>query len=60
MLPGPTELIIIFAVLLLLFGSTKLPKLGGAIGEAIKNFRKGVSNDDKNLESKDQKEDAKH
>ena len=41
-MPGTTELIIIFAVLILLFGANKLPRLGGAIGESIKNFKRGL------------------
>lgn len=44
-LPGPTELIIIAGVVLLLFGARKLPQLGGAIGESIKNFKKGVKDE---------------
>lgn len=46
MLPGSTELLIIFCVALLIFGPSKLPKLGGAIGESIRNFRKGVRSQD--------------
>jgi sec-independent protein translocase protein TatA len=42
---GATELIIILAVVLLLFGSTRLPKLARSIGQASKEFRKGVSED---------------
>lgn len=42
MLPGGWEWLIILAVVVLLFGGSKLPKLGGALGESIKNFRKGV------------------
>lgn len=41
--PGPTELIIILVVVLLLFGSTRLPKLARSMGEASKEFKKGVS-----------------
>lgn len=44
-LPGPTELIIIAGVVLLLFGARKLPQLGGAIGESIKNFKKGIKDE---------------
>lgn len=40
---GPTELIIVLLVVLLLFGSTKLPKLARSIGEASKEFKKGVN-----------------
>lgn len=41
-IPGITELLVIFGVVVLLFGAKQLPKLGGAIGESIKNFRKGI------------------
>ncbi len=37
------ELIIVLAVVLLLFGSTRLPKLARSMGEASKEFKKGVS-----------------
>ena len=40
---GPFELIIILAVVLLLFGSTKLPKLAKSLGEAQKEVKKGVA-----------------
>ncbi|MGH9189728.1 MAG: twin-arginine translocase TatA/TatE family subunit [Acidimicrobiales bacterium] len=44
---GPTELIIILVVVLLLFGSTKLPKLARSIGEASQEFKKGVNEGNK-------------
>ncbi len=37
------ELIIVLVVVLLLFGSTRLPKLAKSIGEASKEFKKGVN-----------------
>jgi sec-independent protein translocase protein TatA len=45
-LPGMMELLVIFGVVLLLFGGKKLPQLGGAIGESIRNFKKGVKDED--------------
>jgi len=42
MIPGGFELVIILAVVVLLFGAKKLPQLGGAVGESIRNFKKGV------------------
>jgi len=56
-LPGLWELIVIFGVVVLLFGGKKLPELGGAIGEGIRNFKRGMSgDDDKKLpEDKDKK-----
>ncbi len=43
---GPTELLIILAIVLLIFGGTKLPKLARSLGEAKKEFE-ASSNDDK-------------
>jgi sec-independent protein translocase protein TatA len=39
---GLPELLIILAVVLLLFGSTRLPKLAKSLGQASKEFRRGV------------------
>jgi sec-independent protein translocase protein TatA len=39
---GPTELIIVLAIVLLLFGSTKLPKLARSLGQASNEFKKGI------------------
>lgn len=43
---GSTELIILAAILLLLFGGKKLPELTRGIGNAVKEFRKGLDDDD--------------
>ena len=39
---GPTELLIVLAIALLLFGGAKLPKLARSMGEASREFKKGV------------------
>ena len=39
---GAPELIIILVVVLLLFGSTRLPKLARSLGQASKEFKEGV------------------
>ncbi len=36
-----TEVLLIMAVLMLLFGATRLPQLGSSLGSAIRNFKKG-------------------
>ena len=40
---GAPELIIIALVVLLLFGATRLPKLGRSMGESISGFKKGLA-----------------
>lgn len=49
---GPMELIVIFLVILLLFGGRKLPELARSIGDSMKELRKGM-NDDKTAGKKD-------
>ena len=44
---GMPELIVIFVVALVVFGPSKLPELGKSLGEAIRGFRKSVSEADK-------------
>jgi sec-independent protein translocase protein TatA len=43
---GPTELIIILVIVLLLFGVGRLSKIGGELGRGIREFRSGLKDDD--------------
>ena len=43
---GPTELLIIIIVFVLLFGGKKIPDLAKGLGEGIKNFKNSVKNSD--------------
>ncbi len=43
---GPMEIIIILVIILLLFGGKKIPELMKGMGKGIKEFKKGVSEDD--------------
>jgi len=43
---GLTELIIIFAVLLLLFGATRIPQIARALGRSAREFKKGIDEDE--------------
>jgi sec-independent protein translocase protein TatA len=46
---GAPELIIIALVVLLLFGATRLPKLGRSMGESISGFKKGLNETDDDI-----------
>ena len=37
---GPTELILIFVIALLVFGPKKLPEIGRSVGKALREFKK--------------------
>jgi sec-independent protein translocase protein TatA len=42
---GPTELLIILVIVLLLFGVGRIGKIAGEIGASIRSFREGVNGD---------------
>lgn len=51
---GPYQVLIIVAVLVLLFGATKLPKLARSLGESARIFKaesKGLRDDDESAEA---------
>ncbi len=43
---GMQEILIILLVVVVLFGAKKLPEIGSGIGQAIKNFKKSVTEPD--------------
>lgn len=43
---GITELLVILAIVLLMFGSKKLPELADGMGKAIRNFKRGINAED--------------
>ena len=52
---GPTELIIILVIVLLLFGVGRIGKIGNELGSGIRSFREGLQGD-----KDESKEDAAH
>jgi sec-independent protein translocase protein TatA len=44
---GLPELLILLAIVILIFGVNKLPRLGKGLGEGIRNFRNSVRSDSK-------------
>ena len=52
---GTSELVIILVIVLLLFGSSRLPSLAKGMGESIRNFKKAVSDDAAEAEAEKKK-----
>ncbi len=50
---GTSELIIILVIALVIFGGSRIPQLGAALGKGIKNFKKGLSSIDEDEEKKE-------
>ena len=53
MMPGPFELIIILAIVILIFGGKRLKNLGSDLGGAIKGFKSSV----KDAETEEEEEE---
>lgn len=45
-MPGIPELLIIFFIVLIIFGAGKIPKIAKDIGSGIKEFKKAMNSDD--------------
>ena len=51
---GIWELLIILFIIVLLFGATRLPQIGGGLGKGIKNFKDAFKDaDSKDRDSRD-------
>ena len=55
---GVPELLIILVVVLLVFGSKKLPELARSLGQATKEFRKGTRDSSDSAEDKPTENDT--
>ena len=49
---GLGELLVILAIVLFLFGASRLPQVGKALGEGIREFKKAIGLQDKDEEKK--------
>jgi sec-independent protein translocase protein TatA len=49
---GLPEMLLIFVIIVLIFGTSRIPELGKGLGEGIRNFKKAIKNDDADAEKK--------
>ncbi len=49
---GPTELLLILAIVLVLFGGRKIPEIARGLGEGIRNFKESMRGSEKPSEEK--------
>lgn len=49
---GVPELVVIFLIVVVLFGASRLPQLGRGLGEGISNFKKGLSSGEEDARDK--------
>ena len=56
---GFTEGLLIAAIIILLFGAKKLPEFGKGMGEAMRNFKKGMQGEESEPDTKKNHEEKK-
>ncbi|NLN38746.1 MAG: twin-arginine translocase TatA/TatE family subunit [Smithella sp.] len=56
---GIPELLIILVIVLIIFGVGKLPQIGSALGQSIRNFKKSVSDQNDSTNPPTKKEEDK-
>ena len=56
---GIGELVVIFLVILLLFGAKRLPEIGSALGKAIKEFKRAAKDIQDEIKESPQDEQKK-
>lgn len=59
MSPGPWQIVIIAVVILVLFGASRLGDIGKGLGEGIRNFKKGITDDDTKGDKKEKEKKEK-
>lgn len=52
---GVPELMIVFLIIVVLFGASRLPQIGKGLGEGIRNFKKGMKAGDDNPDQIEEK-----
>ena len=57
MMPGPFELVIILAIVILIFGGKRLKNLGSDLGGAIKGFKSSVKDAETEEEEEEEEEE---
>ena len=56
---GPWQIVLIAVVIVVLFGASRLGDIGKGLGEGIRNFKKGIADEDgKKLSGDSEKKDG--
>ncbi|HKV09030.1 MAG TPA: twin-arginine translocase TatA/TatE family subunit [Thermoanaerobaculia bacterium] len=56
---GIPELLIIFLIIMVLFGASRLPQIGKGLGEGIKNFKRGLKAGEEEAEQIPEKSESR-
>ncbi|HEX7181901.1 MAG TPA: twin-arginine translocase TatA/TatE family subunit [Thermoanaerobaculia bacterium] len=57
---GVPELVVIFLIVVVLFGASRIPQIGRGLGEGIRNFKKGLKSGDDGPERLEEKHETRN
>jgi sec-independent protein translocase protein TatA len=57
---GASELVIIFLIIVVLFGASRIPQIGRGLGEGIRNFKKGLKGGENDVEQIPEKTETRN
>lgn len=57
---GVPELVVIFLIVVVLFGASRIPQIGRGLGEGIRNFKKGLKSGDDGPEQLEEKTETRN
>ncbi len=52
---GPTEILIVLAIVALLFGASRLPKIGNSLGKGLREFKNGITGSSSSFDEEEPK-----
>lgn len=56
---GPQEVLLVFLIIVLLFGASKLPELARSLGKAKREFKKGMEEEEEKPKAEPKAEEKK-
>jgi sec-independent protein translocase protein TatA len=56
---GLPELIVIFVIILLLFGARRLPQIARSVGKSLREFKRGMKSQMKDTEEEEEEREEK-
>ena len=58
-MPGPTEMLLIFLAVLLLFGAKRIPEIAQGLGRGIRDFKKSLKDTQDEIKNLDDDDSSK-
>ncbi len=55
---GPSEILLLVLVILIVFGAGKIPQIGNSLGKGLRNFRRAVKGEEEKDKKSEENDDS--